>query len=252
MASRKEQKQTLKAQRLEREAARQAATRRRRRIQTLGGALTFAAILVVVLIVVSQAGDGGSAGDIKGRAEVAKELGGIAQDKLALGDPKAEVTITEFGDLQCPFCKKFSDSELPSLIERQVRPGKARIEFLNFVILGPDSDLAARAALAASKQDRYWQFLELFYRNQGMENTGYVTDEFLESIAAAAELDIKRWRKDRSDPAWQREITRVSNLARRRGVNSTPSFVVEGPDGETTMPEGNTTDMIEAAIDRVR
>lgn len=252
MASRREQKQAAKAERLEREAADQTATRRRRRLQTLGGALAFAAMLVVVLVVISLAGNGGDAGGIEGREEIAKKVGGIEQDKLTLGDPKAEVTITEFGDLQCPFCKKFSDSEVESLIEKQVRTGKAKIEFRNFVILGPDSDTAARAALAASKQGRYWQFVELFFRNQGAENTGYVTNDFLESIAVAAELDIDRWQDDRQDPAWQEEITRVSNLAHGHGLDSTPSFVVEGPDGDTATPEGPTTDAIEAAIDRVR
>ena len=85
--------------------------------------------------------------------------------------------MVEFGDLQCPVCQAFSAQIAPGLISDVVRKGTAKYEFRQYTIIGPDSTAAAKAALAAGEQGRYWNFIELFYRNQGTENSGYVTDE---------------------------------------------------------------------------
>ncbi len=95
-------------------------------------------------------------------------------------------TVVEFGDLQCPVCKDYSEQILPEVIEGPVRSGDAKLEFRNWTIIGPDSEDAAKAALAASEQGRYWSFITLFYRNQGAENSGYVSDSFLEAVAEGA------------------------------------------------------------------
>ena len=176
MASRKEQKEQLRAERMAREAEEQAKERRRRLIQ-YGSAAGFLAIcVVVVLIIVSQSGGGSSAGSgSKDAAAIEQQLKGIPQHGTVLGDPKAKVTVVEFGDLQCPVCQAFSVQTAPGLISDVVRKGTANYEFRQYVIIGPDSTVAAKAALAASEQDRYWNYIELFYRNQGTEESGYVT-----------------------------------------------------------------------------
>ena len=92
------------------------------------------------------------------------------------GDPKAPVVLTEFADLQCPFCRDYALNVLPQIIERYVRTGRLRLELRLRAFLGADSDVAGRAAQAAATRDRMWNFVDLFYRNQGTENTGYVTD----------------------------------------------------------------------------
>ena len=71
------------------------------------------------------------------------------------------------------------------MIETKVRNGEAKIDFRNFTIIGPQSVAAGAAALAAGEQGRGWNFLELFYRNQGVENSGYADDEFLDAMAKA-------------------------------------------------------------------
>ena len=88
-----------------------------------------------------------------------------------LGDPKAKVELIEYGDLQCPVCKAYSEEVLPQIIENQVKKGKAKLIFRNFTIIGPQSAPAGAAALAAGAQGRGWNYLELFYRNQGKENS---------------------------------------------------------------------------------
>src|SRR5205085_3853082 len=108
-------------------------------------------------------------------------VNGIEQTELMLGDPKAPVRLVEYGDLQCPVCKTYSEEILPAVVEKQVRNGEASLTFRNFTIIGPQSPDAGAAAIAAGMQGRGWNYLELFYRNQGEENSGYVTDDFMEA-----------------------------------------------------------------------
>ena len=157
-----------------------------------------------------------------------------------LGDPKAKATLIEYADLQCPVCEQFSTQVAPDLISNVVRKGTAKYQILQFTIIGPDSVDAAKAALAAGEQNRYFNFVELFYRNQGVENSGYVTDDFLENVAKGAGVpDIAKWNKDRADPQLTKELAKVQSQAQSLGLSSTPSFLVEGPGGRSTSAPGS-------------
>lgn len=214
------------------EEERVGAAERRQRMIKLASALAFLALAVVaVLIVVSQSGSGGGdASNVQGAAEIEAELQGIPQREMVLGADGAKATLVEFGDLQCPVCKGFAEEILPPLIEGMVRAGEARIEFRNFTIISQESVPAGAAAIAAGKQGRGWNFVKLFYRNQGEENSGYVTDEFLTAIARAAGVrDIARWNKDRRSKAVLDQVAQTTAEAERLGFSGTPSFAVEGP-----------------------
>jgi protein-disulfide isomerase len=209
---------------------------RRRRMVQLGALATLAAAIVVAaLIALSQSGSdepGGGEASSESAQLVDAQLRGLPQRGVALGEADAPVRVVEFGDLQCPVCRDFAEQVLPRLIDQEVRDGEVELEFENFTIIGPQSTDAALAALAAGEQGRYWSFIELFYRNQGAENSGYVTDSFLESIAEGAGVDdLDRWNADRSSAALQRRLAAVQDEAARLGLNSTPTFLVEGPNG---------------------
>lgn len=207
---------------------------RRRRLIQLGSAAAFLAIAgIAVAIVISQSqSDGGDASSVEDVAAVERELRGIPQKGMVLGDPKAKATLVEFGDLQCPACKQYAEQVIPEVIAGQVRRGEAKLDFRNFVILGPESRDAGAAAVAAGKQGRGWSFVELFYRNQGFENSGYVTDDFLTAIARGAGVpDIARWNADRKSKAVLREVNRTTSQASSLGFSGTPSFAVQGRSG---------------------
>jgi protein-disulfide isomerase len=254
MASRKEQKEQLRAKRLAREAEEQAKQRRQRLIQ-YGSAAAFLAICVVaVLIIVSQSGGGSAGSGSKDAGLVEQQLKGIPQHGTVLGDPKAKVTVIEFGDLQCPVCQAFSVETAPGLISDVVRKGTANYEFRQYTIIGPDSTVAAKAALAASEQNRYWNYIELFYRNQGTENSGYVTDGFLETIAKGAGVpDIAKWNKDRNSSKWDAELTKIQRETSALGINATPTIMVQGPGGSKVVGSGVLPlSQIESAIKSVQ
>ena len=108
-----------------------------------------------------------------------------------------------------------------------VRAGTAKYEFRPWLIIGPQSKPAARAALAAGEQGRFWNYITLFYRNQGEENSGYVTDDFLTSIAKGAGVrDIAKWNADRQSTKFDSELrpptsrrTRWGSRAPRRSTS---------------------------------
>ncbi len=164
------------------------------------------------------------------------ELSGITQRGQVLGDANAPVTVTEFGDPQCPVCAAFAEQVAPELISTEVKGGSVKYRFQPFLIIGPDSKPAMKAALAAGQQGRFWNYLQLFYRNQGEENSGYVTDAFLTSIARAAGVqDIAAWNQSRNGTQWDSVIANGSNQAESLGFNGTPSILVAGPNGQKAL-----------------
>ncbi len=256
MASRKAQREEAREERRRQEAADAVAARRKRMVQLGFGGVLLAAIVVAVLIAVSQSGGGGSGGgstDVKDAALVSKQLAGIGQRGNVLGDPSAKVTIVEFGDPQCPVCKEFSEVVAPSLISGPVRDGTADYEFQPWVIIGPQSKPAAEAALAAGEQGRFWNYINLFYRNQGEENSGYVTDDFLTQIAKGAGVrDIAKWDSDRKGGRFDSQLASISHQANAMGFTGTPTVYVQGPGGKKVLSGVPTASAVKAAIKAVQ
>lgn len=224
--------------------------RRQRLLQLAAGAAFLVLALVLVLIVVSTSG-GGSGGDTKleGAAEVNRQLEGIPQEGMVLGDPKAPVQLIEYGDLQCPVCKGYAEEILPPIVENEVKKGQVKLDFRNLTIIGEQSVPAGAAALAAGEQGRGWNYVEIFYRNQGEENSGYADDAFLEAVAKGAGVkDLAKWNKDRARLTSQ--VEKTSEEARVLGFEGTPSFAIQGPktNGLELLGTPGSTGAIEEAI----
>lgn len=228
------------------------AAERRQQLIKLGSAAGFLALVVLaVVVVVSQGEKGGDASNIVGTQDVSQLLDGIPQDGMTLGKPGAKVKLLEFGDLQCPVCKGYSEEVLPQVIESQVQNGEAKIDFRNFTIIDAQSTPAGAAAIAAGEQGRGWNFVELFYRNQGAERSGYVTNAFLTAIAEGARVpDIAKWNADRKSKRVLGEVAATTAEAEELGFSGTPSFAVEGPgvSGTDTLGTPGSAGDLEAAI----
>lgn len=247
----KKERERRREERVEVETRQGEEERRQRLLKLAGLAVGIAVLVVVVLIVVTQGQGGGGDTDLDGVAEVRAELKGIPQQGIRLGDEAAPVEIVEYGDLQCPICKQFSDEVTPGLIEGPVAAGRARMEFRQWPILGDESVAAAKAALAAAEQGVYWEFVETFYANQGIERSGYVTEEFLEAVAKAAGVkDLSAWKQARESRSIAAKIAANEAAAQRLGFSGTPSFVVSGPGGEKQLSVASLEEF-EAAIEEV-
>jgi protein-disulfide isomerase len=163
-------------------------------------------------------------------AEGRSLLAGIPQRGNTLGDPKAPVTLQYFGDLECPFCKQFALGALPSLIQRYVRGGKLKIEYrsLETATLDPETFKTQQvAALAAGKQNHMWEYIELFDREEGRENSGYVTERYLQGLAhQVAGLNPIAWTAARNGADLANTLTSDAQAASNAGLTATPSFLI--------------------------
>jgi protein-disulfide isomerase len=185
------------------------------------GVLAAVAIVAVLLAVKLVSPGSNEPAKKKGGAAATAAFKGIPQSGIALGSPKAPVTMVEFADLQCPFCAEYQRAVFPTILKRYVRTGKVRVELRLLRFLGPDSDRLARVAAAAAAQNRMWQYVELAYQRQGAENSGYATDDFINSLAAGAGL-----KSVNAGAGAEAAIARNEQAAQTLGVNSTPAFLI--------------------------
>ena len=156
----------------------------------------------------------------------------------AAEQPGEPVTVVEFFDYRCGYCKKV-DSQIKGLADK---PG-VRIVYKDFPILGPESLLAAKAALAAGKQNAYHEFHHAL-----ITATAPVNEALVEQIAADLKLDRERLKKDMNSAEISAEIDRTMALATTLGVQSTPTFVI----GNSVMNGALTDEALTAAITRAR
>ena len=189
----------------------------------------MAAAIVAAAIAIGGAGGdraGTTTGRPAGRASVSGLFAGIPQRGVELGDPRAEVTVTEFADLQCPYCGESAREDLPAVVSRFVRPGRVRLVFRSLAFIGPDSERGARVVTAAGLQNRLWQMVDLVYRNQGEENSGWLSDAYLRRVAAAAGVDARRALAERASVAVNAQLDEARRAGKAVGVESTPTYVI--------------------------
>lgn len=211
--------------------------RRRQLLQFAAGAVFLAIAVVLVLIVVNASSTSGGDTRLEGVKEVNRSLKGIPQSGMVLGDPQAPVELVEFADLKCPYCKAFAEGVLPPIIENQVKKGQVKISYRVYPIIDDQSQPAGAAAYAAGKQGRGWNFVELFYRNQGNELKPYADDAFLEAIAKGAGVrDLGQWNKERAE--LEPEVEATADGAQELGFTGTPSFAIKGPKTNGLQPLG--------------
>jgi protein-disulfide isomerase len=162
-------------------------------------------------------------------------LAGIPQQGLTLGRPNAPAAIVEFVDPQCPYCGEWSTRSFPDVVRRFVRTGEVRLQFVGLHFLdqnvsGSDSERAVRAVYAAGLQDRAWNMVEDVYARQGVEGSGWVTDELLHEAGTAAGVDVERMMGDLDHPQVSKWMQDADLLASQLLPQvSTPRFVLLRP-----------------------
>jgi protein-disulfide isomerase len=251
MASRAKAKEEARQRRIAEEQARAAAAQRTRRLQTLTGVVLLAVIVIGVAIAISSGNSTNSVGLLKGKQLVAAEtsvsslLQGIPQSGDTLGSPSAPVTMTYYGDLECPVCQAFTLSGgFPQLVQNQVRQGKVKIVYSATCTATcnshPQSTFTNQqvAALAAGQQNKFWNYVELFYHQQASETSAYVNEHYLDTLATEAGLNIPQWKAARANAALTQELTQQAQSESQQGINSTPTLIFTGPKGKN-QPQTN-------------
>ena len=242
-----------------RPASRQAPQRRpvkkappARKNRVLIAAAVGAALLVAVgLVLVQSMTSGSGKPDAKNLqyVDVAKQqFAGLPSSGGVVGFADAPVRIVEYGDLRCPNCRAFDAQVMPDVITNLVRTHKVRIDFRAWSILGPNSDVAARAAYAAAKQNRLWLFATITYFNQGDETVDWFDDATARALATASGMNVAQFDRDRASSAASAAVKSVDTDARGLNLSGTPSVFVQGPKGSKLLDGVPTYDTIAAAV----
>jgi protein-disulfide isomerase len=209
------------------------------------------AVGLIAAIVSIAVGTGGpKVIKLKGGDQVQELVGGIQQDGADLGPPSAPVTISVFNDLQCSTCDDYEFHTVDPLIEEYARSGEAKLEFHNYSLGQAETTKAAYAATAAGQQDREWQFVETFFRNQNAAPGGMVSEEFLNNIVnSITDLDRDTWQRDMESPEVKARVDADAQLAADYGLRvNGPSIVVEGPGGTKVLQDAPSQQEVEAAV----
>jgi len=156
-----------------------------------------------------------------------------------IGNPDGDVTVVEFFDYNCPYCKRAAD-EVAKVLDTDK---EVRIVYREWPILGEGSVFAARAALAARAQGKYPEMHKAL-----MSMRGRVNERSTLQAAAELGLDIDQLRADMEDPAVQEHIDTTMRLASSLGFSGTPSFVI----GEARSPGLIDAEQMQQMIDDVR
>jgi len=196
-------------------------------VAAAAGALTGAALVAALALGTGGGSPAKPSAAPLGTRRVAAMLRGVPQNGTQLGSARAPVTLVEFADPQCPYCAEWARQALPAIVRDYVRPGKVRVVFSGMHFVGPQSQTALRTALAAAAQHRFWNVIELLYENQGVENTGWVTESLLRSIGESVPgLQTQRMLDARDSAKVSRLLAEGDALAQRAGVSSTPTFAL--------------------------
>lgn len=138
------------------------------------------------------------------------------------GDPKAPVTIVEFSDFSCPFCRK-AENTMKELLEKY--PGRVRLGYRDYPLtdLHPRAEQAAEASRCAGEQGKYWEYHELLFANPDKQDRAGLIDQ-----ARALKLDDKQFEGCLSSGKYRREVQADAQLGMSGGVTGTPAFFVNG------------------------
>jgi protein-disulfide isomerase len=233
--TRKQRREQARAERKAMEEAEVAGAARRKRMTQLGVVVAVVVVAIVVILIATSGGSkSGLAKTPGGRTAVVSEVNtlvnGIPQNANVLGSPTAPVTLVYYGDLECPICREFTLGALKPIINKWVRTGKVKIEYRSLETATREPEVFKTqqvAALAAGKQKKMWNFIESFYHEQGEEDTGYVTESYLQGLASQVPgLSLTQWSADRSDPALANEVANDGQAASSAGFTGTPSFQI--------------------------
>jgi protein-disulfide isomerase len=215
------------------------------RVLAIGGGIVALAVIGIVLGLVLGGGSSSGipkgtpttgtvdANSLPGAQEIRNLYKGIPQQGFYLGKANAPVQMTMFIDLQCPVCQDFEVNDLPTIVDKYVRTGNVRIHLRPWAFIGPDSFKGQDFTIAAAEQNKAFDFAGVLYDNQGVENSGWMSDAVLAQIAASVDgLNVPQLFSDRSSGTTKSEVKTVDSEASKMNVSGTPTIFV-GKTGET-------------------
>jgi protein-disulfide isomerase len=162
----------------------------------------------------------------------------ISDDYPLLGSPSAPVTIVEYGDYQCPNCKRFATQTKPLIVENYINNGKAKLIFKDFIVYGNDSANGALAAHCASDQDKFWEMHDHMYQNQEGINSGWLSVDNIKKFASGVDLNMQQFNSCFDSKKYAHQVAESLSEGKTLGVNGTPTFIIIDSNGEMMTVKG--------------
>ncbi|MFF4601361.1 DsbA family protein [Streptomyces sp. NPDC001339] len=172
-------------------------------------------------------------------------------DPLAVGKKDAPVVLVEYADYQCSYCGKFTRETQPELVKKYVDAGTLRIEFRNFPVFGAPSERAARASWAAGRQGKFWEMHATLYA-ETRKGDALAEDKLVEMARASGVPDIEKFRTDLKSADAEQALKKDQEEGYQLGVQSTPSFLVNGRPVMGAQATGVFTQAIEDAAAKAK
>ena len=154
----------------------------------------------------------------------------ISYGSPIIGSPDAPITIIEFGDYQCPNCKKWFLNTKPDIVTNYIDSGKANLVFVDIAFLGKDSVPASIATYCAEEQGKYWDYHGFLYSNQLSIDNGWANSDSLKGYASNLGLNMDMFVSCLDTSKYQKRVEFNTEEALRNGVTGTPTFFIVGPD----------------------
>src|SRR5450759_1323566 len=215
------------------------------RFYIIGAAATLAVVAAVIGMGALARGGGGNSTANSAIVVPTPRPSDVPKSDHVFGDPSAPVTITEYIDFQCPFCRQAVINVMPTIEQQFIATGKAKLEVNPIAIRGGESVSSAAAAECANDQGAFFAYYDILYANQGAEQSGAFSDARLEAFAASLNLDTNSFNSCYDSVKYVQHVQQATSAASTAGVNLTPTILVDG------IPVDATVDSISAAIQQV-
>jgi len=200
----------------------------------VGGAIVFATLYKGGAAPAGGNGNNGNAAVATSTTNPAQAMTLGPRDAI-LGNTNAKVTLVEYGDYQCPYCVEFFSQTQPQIIQNYVNTGKVKVVFRDFAFLGTESTAAANAAQCAEDQNKLWAYHDALYAAKlgddnkgGTEDDGFYSSAEFVKLAQQVGLDIPTFTSCIGNNTDASIVAQEKGDAANVGINSTPSFIVNG------------------------
>ncbi len=145
-----------------------------------------------------------------------------------MGNNNAPVTLIEFADFQCPFCKQWFKTVEPNLVKDYVNTGKVKIYYRHYAFLGDESTWAAEGSECANEQGKFWDFHDYLLNRQNQENSGTFSKANLEDFATQLGLNTALFNNCLETDKYAQQIKADLSDGQKAGVQGTPATFVNG------------------------
>lgn len=150
----------------------------------------------------------------------------LAKGGHSRGTDQAPITLIEFSDFRCSFCRKFWQTTLPAIEKKYIKTGKVQFIYRHMAVFGPQSVSSAQAAECAGEQGKFWQYHDTLFSNAGSPMA--FSDGRLKDYAKELKLTSSEFNRCLDSGKYRNKVEGETGVASYLGIRGTPAFLING------------------------